>query len=183
MEVILRKAFIDDLKMIQAWDKEPHVAAAIGADEDIEDQWLEKQLTTPSPFIWIYSAEINNQPIGCLQICDPVYEETHYWESALSQLKLDKKELSPNADSTSSLRAIDIWIGPKEYLGKGYGTQMMKLAHELCFQSANVTKILIDPLISNVRAIRFYKKLGYSEVKNHCFGDDHCLIMLFQENY
>ena len=43
-----------------------------------------------------------------MQIIDPLAEPTHYWG-----------EVEPN------LRALDIWIGEKDALGRGYGTAMM----------------------------------------------------------
>src|SRR5690606_29810184 len=100
-------------------------------------------------------AEINGEAIGFVQIIDPAREETHYWG-----------KISENK------RAIDIWIGKEEHLGKGYGTQMMLLALEKCFMNANVDEVLIDPLESNVRAINFYKKIGFEFVEKRIFGED-----------
>jgi aminoglycoside 6'-N-acetyltransferase len=54
--------------------------------------------------------EIDGRGIGIVQIIDPAKEETHYW-----------------GEVERNLRAIDIWIGEKDDLGKGHGTQMMHL--------------------------------------------------------
>jgi aminoglycoside 6'-N-acetyltransferase len=37
--------------------------------------------------------------------------------------------------------------------------------------------IVIDPLASNVRAIRFYERLGFKPVERRRFGEDDCLVM------
>ena len=58
-------------------------------------------------------------------------------------------------------RAIDIWIGDPDYLGQGYGTQMMELAIERSFADPSVTAILVDPLEQNGPAHRFYERLGF----------------------
>jgi aminoglycoside 6'-N-acetyltransferase len=74
-------------------------------------------------------------------------------------------------------RAMDIWIGEENDLGKGYGTQMMKLAIEHCFKTKGVHSIIIDPLVKNTRAIKFYEKMGFKFVDNRYFGDDFCTVL------
>ena len=46
------------------------------------------------------------------------------------------------------------WIGEAADLGRGYGTQMMRLALDRCFAPPEVSAVIIDPLASNTRAIR-----------------------------
>ena len=75
-----------------------------------------------------------------------------------------------------NLRAIDIWIGEAAYLGRGFGTRMMRWAIDFCFAEPAVEAILIDPLASNTRAIRFYQRLGFRPVGERRFGDDLCLV-------
>ena len=104
-------------------------------------------------------ATLEERPIGFVQIIDPAEEESHYWGSV-----------------PINLRAIDIWIGEKEDLGKGYGTKMMNLAIERCFKNSKVTSILIDPSESNVDAIRFYERLGFQFVEKRSFGESDCLV-------
>ena len=94
-----------------------------------------------------------------MQIIDPHLERTHYWG-----------EIAPN------LRALDIWIGEPDCLGKGYGETMMRLAFLRCFADSTVTAIVIDPLVSNVRAHGFYRRLGFKPVGGRRFGNDECLV-------
>ena len=104
-------------------------------------------------------AELDGRPIGAMQICDPHLESTHYWG-----------EIAPN------LRAIDIWIGAAADRGNGYGADMMRLALERCFANPQVTAIVIDPLASNERALRFYRRMGFRPIGRRRFGDDDCLV-------
>jgi aminoglycoside 6'-N-acetyltransferase len=39
-----------------------------------------------------------------------------------------------------------------------------------------VTAVVIDPLASNVRAHRFYERLGFKPISRRTFGDDDCLV-------
>jgi aminoglycoside 6'-N-acetyltransferase len=73
-------------------------------------------------------------------------------------------------------RARDLWIGDAADLGKGCGTEMMRLALERCFADPSVTAVLIDPLAANTRAHRFYERLGFRFVERRRFGNDHCFV-------
>lgn len=162
MNIKLRKANIEDLHLIEYWDTKPHVQFATGYEEDDEDDnWMEEQLTTSSKYVEIFMAELDSRPIGIIQICDPANEETHYW-----------------GDIEQGYRALDIWIGEENDLGKGYGTIMMELAIEHCFVDQSVKAILIDPLETNLKAINFYKKCGFEFLEKRSFEDDDCDIYI-----
>jgi aminoglycoside 6'-N-acetyltransferase len=151
----LRPATIDDLDLLRQWDEEPHVV-----ESDPNDDWgWEVELARDPDWREQLIAEIDGRSIGFIQIIDPALEDSHYWG-----------EIEPN------LRAIDIWIGAEADLGRGYGTQMMKLAISRCFADPLVTAILIDPLASNTRAHRFYERLGFRFVEPRRFGEDDCFV-------
>ncbi|MGE0406101.1 MAG: GNAT family N-acetyltransferase [Candidatus Korobacteraceae bacterium] len=151
----LRPATLDDLDLLRRWDEAPHVI-----ESDPNDDWdYEHELARTPDWREQLMAEVDGQPIGFLQIIDPLREDSHYWG-----------ECPPN------LRAVDIWIGEKSDLGKGYGTQMMRLALERCFASPEVEAVLIDPLASNFRACGFYERLGFRFVEYRRFGEDDCAV-------
>ena len=151
----LRPATIDDLELVEYWDTKQHV---IDSDPDDEWNWKKELKRTPE---WREQliAELAGEPIGFIQIIDPYLEETHYW----GKVEPDK-------------RAIDIWIGEERNLNKGYGTIMMKLAIERCFRNESVDGILIDPLKSNLKAHRFYERLGFEFVEEREFDGTLCLV-------
>lgn len=153
--ITLRKATIDDLPTLLHWDEQPHV---IAADPDDDWEW-EKELPHEPHWREQLVAELDGRPIGFLQIIDPKEEKSHYWGN-----------VAPN------LRAIDIWIGEASDLGKGYGTVMMNLALDRCFSNTAVTEVLIDPLTSNHRAIKFYQRLGFEFVEERKFDDVMCQV-------
>ncbi len=152
----LRKATLADLELLQYWDTKPHVLEA-GGDDDWYDWPVE--LAQDPPWRAFLIAEVEDRPIGMIEIIDPAEEETQYWG-----------EVGPG------LRAIDIWIGEEADLGRGFGTQMMTLALERCFDDPSVTAILIDPLMRNVRARRFYERLGFRPVGPRVFEKDECMV-------
>lgn len=153
----LREATIEDLSTLKHWDEQPHVNKS-----DPNDDW-HWEVELPKRHNWreLLIAEANGTPIGFMQIIDPALEETHYWG-----------EIAPG------YRAIDIWIGESYNLGKGYGTIMMSQALERCFDNLEVHSVLIDPLSSNTKAIRFYERLGFQFVEDRQFGDDDCSVYM-----
>jgi aminoglycoside 6'-N-acetyltransferase len=153
--IVLRPATIADLDLLRNWDDRPHIIAS-----DPNDDWgWEVELQRDPNWREQLIAEIESRPIGFVQIIDPAREDSHYW-----------------GDIAENLRAIDIWIGEASDLGKGYGTQIMRLALDRCFSTPSVTAILIDPLANNTRAHRFYERLGFSFVEVRRFGDDDCFV-------
>lgn len=151
----LRSATSADLDLLRHWDEQPHVIASNPNDEWNWEVELERTPDWREQLI----AEIDNRPIGLIQIIDPAREESHYW-----------------GDVAADLRAIDIWIGEEADLGKGYGTKMMQLALARCFADPSVKAVIIDPLASNTRAHRFYERLGFQFVEYRRFGEDECFI-------
>ncbi len=155
MPIHLRTALPSDLPLLLHWDKQPHVI-----DSDPNDDWnWEVELNRNPDWREQLIAELDGRPIGFVQIIDAQLEETHYW-----------------GDVPTGRRAIDIWIGEASDLGKGYGTEMLKLAIDRCFQAPDVVGILIDPLASNTNAHRFYERLGFTFLRQQMFGEDDTFV-------
>lgn len=151
----LRPATLDDLELLQHWDEQPHVV-----ESDPNDDWnWEIELGREPDWREQLVAEVEGRPIGFVQIIDPAEEESHYW-----------------GECESNLRAIDIWIGEESDLGQGFGTRMMSLSLERCFQEPAVRAVLVDPLASNTRARKFYERLGFRFLEHRSFGDDECAV-------
>lgn len=155
MSLRLRPATLADVDLLRRWDEQPHVVAS---DPNDDWQW-ETELARAPDWREQLIAELDGRPLAFVQILDAAREETHYW-----------------GDVRENARAIDIWIGDPHDLGKGYGTQIMRLALARCFADPSVTAVLVDPLASNTRAHRFYERLGFEFVENRRFGLDECRV-------
>ncbi len=162
--VTLRRAEPEDAELLARWDREPHVIACTTDDPEAEVAfagavWTE-EIATSSEHSFYLIAEVDGLPIGAMQLIDPHLEPTHYWG-----------EIEPD------LRALDIWIGEVDALSRGYGTQMMTQALDMCFADPAVTAVVIDPLNSNPDAHRFYQRLGFVPIARRLFnGEDDCLV-------
>lgn len=56
---------------------------------------------------------------------------------------------------------VGIGLGEKEFWGKGYGTDAMRLALRFAFQELNMFRVSLDVFEYNPRAIRSYEKAGF----------------------
>lgn len=152
----IRRALASDAAQLCRWDEKPHVKAATSVSgEHAFDVVWEEELAARSDGSEFFIAEVNTKPIGAMQIIDPACEQTHYWGAV-----------------ATNLRAIDIWIGEEDYLGKGHGSKMMRFAIEHCFANSSVSAILIDPLAKNTDSHRFYKRLGFQFVERRQFDEE-----------
>ena len=152
--VTLRPATPDDLELLRHWHRQPHVIAAAG------DDWgWEAELARHPDWREQFIAEVGGRPIGFIQIIDPSRDDSQYWGCI-----------------AEGHRAIDIWIGDADYLGHGYGEQMMELAIERSFADPTVETILVDPRDCNTRAHRFYERLGFEYVVERQFGEESCFV-------
>src|SRR5699024_4978861 len=57
-------------------------------------------------------------------------------------------------------------IGEKEYWGKGYGKEGLKLLLDYAFYEMNLHRVSLRVFSFNDRAIRMYTKLGFQEEGN-----------------
>lgn len=58
---------------------------------------------------------------------------------------------------------LGIFIGDKDYLSKGYGTEAIRLLLDYGFNYMNLNNIKLDVLETNERAKKCYKKCGFKE--------------------
>ncbi len=149
----------------QTWIKQAHVA----------EVWFIEGYETPDyiyqkiqgngydfPFI-IY---MNTQPIGYIVCCDLYsYRNTCPHPKGLF-----------TAEEAGAF-CMDLFIGEQEYLNKGYGTQIVKAFAQYIFTQFKANKLLIDPAVSNKRAIRCYEKAGFEFLKQACDGVTVCHVM------
>ena len=135
------------------WLNEPHVFEWWGNDgtteDDIEKRYLPMVLGTDftKGFIIMYESK----PIGFIQ----VYKLNDYpeWEHHLNM--------------KDNVAGIDIFIGEKEFVGKGLGTKIIKkFVDEIVFTSYDVIACIADPSEKNIASVKAFQNAGFSYLKN-----------------
>ncbi len=60
---------------------------------------------------------------------------------------------------------------------------MMRSLSSSASPTRRVRAIVIDPLVSNERAHKFYRRLGFKPIGRRVFGDDSCLVHELQRRH
>lgn len=134
--------------LILTWLAQPHIQQWLhgqGLQNTIED--LEKFFQNQSLFQhWIaYDADI---PFA--------YLLTSHIQ------KNEESEYSHHCNKNGEAISLDVFIGNEQYLGKGIAHHMIQTF--LLSQFREVDEILIDPELTNTRAIHVYEKAGFQKV-------------------
>lgn len=153
--LVLRPASRADIDLLRHWDRQPHV---IAADPDSDWQW-ETELGRDADWREQLIAELDGRPIGYLEILDCARDPEQYWEP-----------------TGNDVAAIDIWIGERDALGQGHGTEMMRQALARCFARPRIRRVRVDPLSANTRAHRFYERCGFRRLGERRFENDNCVV-------
>lgn len=69
--------------------------------------------------------------------------------------------LSHIDDHADSLDITRIYIGDKEYRGRGLGEESLRLLLEYCFINLHMERVTLDHMQENKRAASLYQKLGF----------------------
>lgn len=95
-----------------------------------------------------------------------------------------------NIDWENSAVTIGIFIGNKDYLSKGYGTDAMKVLVKFIFDEMNINKIKLNVYSFNTRAIKCYEKCGFKKegvLRQEIFREgkyyDEIVMGLLREEY
>lgn len=151
----LRPATLADVPLLRRWDT---VQEVISSDPDSDWEW-ETELGRDPAWREQWIMQWNGRDIGFLQIIDPQLEDSHYW-----------------GDCGPDLRAVDLWIGEADCLGRGLGTRIMRIALARCFAVPNVKEVWVDPLAAHRIVHPFYQRLGFEPVGERAFDLDVCLV-------
>ncbi|HNX63624.1 MAG TPA: GNAT family N-acetyltransferase [Oscillospiraceae bacterium] len=109
------------------------------------DEWLEEVLSDKFEFIHHFIAADDNKPFGFCQYYDYSLGDEN-WHGAI-----DIKDTF----------SIDYLIGEKEYLGKGFGTKIIKLLTEKVFEETIASQIIVQPEKDNAASRNTLLSAGY----------------------
>jgi aminoglycoside 6'-N-acetyltransferase len=138
------------------WTAQPHVKQWWSeADEDV-DSFLEH-----SDEHWPFIGHVDDSPIAYIQSWRPSQNPNYPWQNNMSP----------------STRGIDLFIGPPDKLGNGYGPLIVAEFSKKLFNEG-ATRIVIDPDFRNERAIRAYTKVGFVRFDK---TDDSLLMELYPQ--
>jgi RimJ/RimL family protein N-acetyltransferase len=140
-KVLLRAINLGDASQILKWSNDPEIKYLVGTIypvSDVEHEiWMENKLNEKTNKIFAIEEEEDNRFIGIVGC-----RETDF--------------INRNTE-------IYIYLGEKDYWGKGYGSDAIKTFIDFCFNQLNLHKVNLTVFEYNVRAIKAYEKIGFLE--------------------
>lgn len=155
----------EHLALWNTWIEIPHVKDEWFIEGYEPAEYMAKKLAGNGydfPFI-IY---LNELPIGFIQTCDLYAYRT-----------LCPKPKGVFCHEEPGTFCLDLFIAEENLLGKGYGTRIVRAFTEKLIDEFNAKKILIDPGVHNLRAIRCYEKAGFKKLRTAHDGISEVVIM------
>lgn len=135
-----RRATLDDLDMMAAWQSQPHVREWWDSDEP----YGVAELADPRVARWIVSYA--ERPFAFIQDYTVHGWEEHHF-----------------ANLPKGSRGIDQFIGEPDMVGVGHGSAFISMRMQALFDEG-APVIATDPHPDNARAIAVYRKLGFEPV-------------------
>lgn len=168
MQITFHRLENGNLPLLHQWFVQPHVAYWWQEPQEWHDfyaKWSARITTSSSAYHtpWFgHIIQIGAIPIGYIQ---------HF---CVIPDRLYGYPLSP-----ATTAGLDCFIGEPTYLGKKFSvpiiTQYVELiAHQ---QTPRLNTILIEPAITNQRAIHVYTKAGFKALDNQVANGDTILLM------
>lgn len=141
-----------DLPLIHSWLQQPYVKKWFSHEALPWQQFLTFRDEIKNYFGdgKEYLVQHHNHPFGYIR-----YYDAHLWPEGTGQV------------DPEGTYGIDLYIGDEAYLGKGFGramlTQFIKEIIKEQHESGNpIKKIVVDPEVENIAAIKTYLNLGFT---------------------
>jgi RimJ/RimL family protein N-acetyltransferase len=130
-----------DFEIYNAWMKDSHFARLLDSDpvipwpKKMTKEWMEKHQDDFLEFIFHPTGE-PDRPIGFVGLDGINWVSRNTW--------------------------VGIGIGNRDYWGKGYGTDAMRVMLRYAFCQLNLHRVSLSVFAYNPRAVRSYEKAGFT---------------------
>ncbi|MCY1302710.1 Spermidine N(1)-acetyltransferase [compost metagenome] len=141
-EFYLRELSRDDIKVINKWRNDRGIISSLGApfryiSEEVDSAWMESYLSSRSNCVRLAICErSSSRMVGAAYLLsiDWVVRDCEF----------------------------AIWIGERDFQGRGVGTFATYKALEHAFLDLNLNRVYLAVIDNNERAIAVYKKSGFT---------------------
>lgn len=152
-QITFRKLLHSDLPLMHTWLNKPHVHEWYDNDKE----------NTIEAITARYGPKIDGKkPTNCYLV---LYEGKAFGYIQ-TYIVSDWPEFGNYVGYDEHTASIDLFIGEQEFLGKGFGSVMIKtFLKTVVFANPTIRTCIIGPEPQNARAIRAYEKAGFKHVK------------------
>nr|WP_300089941.1 GNAT family protein [Sedimentibacter sp.] len=135
----LRKSTFDDCKYFSVWEEQDYIKEFLTINKDRSYEDVVREYITRESDLSKEQYTIFHKDTG---------------------KKIGRVYLSNISNSSNSIDITRIYIGEKDFLGKGYGREAMEMLLDYCFNSLNMERVTLDHYPGN-RASLLYLDLGF----------------------
>lgn len=151
----------DSLKVREIEEKDKHILARWLSDPQV----LEFYEGRDNPFDLDKINEAFYSPEDNEVKCIVEFGGTEIGYIQFYQLDDETKKVYGYLNDDEKIYGTDQFIGEVEYWNKGIGTLLVTSIVTYLVKNKNADRVVMDPQIRNVRAIRCYEKCGFKKVK------------------
>ena len=143
---------ITDCDLLYKWFHSPSVKQWFMVDACDQDNFIKKHQEKINAIDeWYYIVYFNNIPFG--YIC--------YYNANIDSDNIGFIE-------PVGTYGIELFIGNTDFIGKGFGKQMLLLFIETIIKkNKNIKRLIIDPHINNKIAYNMYLTIGFKPIKEY----------------
>lgn len=137
-----------------AWLRDPQVGAWWhGVTETYDDAFVLEHVLEDDGFVTHAIVELDGEPIGFQQ-----------WYDARAD---PEAQQAFDLDGDDAVFGIDQLIGESRLHGQGIGTRQVRavVEHLLGPAGPGAARVITDPVVENLRAVRCYEKAGFTIVR------------------
>jgi len=138
----------DDLRLIVEWRSQPEVYEWYAGRPVTENEIRKRHLESPDP-VTRCIVHLDGEPVGFLQF----YEYIDKWKPAVG--------LEPDEQAWG----LDLYLGEVRMHGRGIGTRLVRGVVERLITDYGATRVLIDPHVGNIAAVRSYEQAGFRKIR------------------
>lgn len=134
-----------DINQVYNWTQESHVKTWWTDPEDWSEFRQKFENKLKSLYRGCFIIYVRNKPVGYIQ---------YYVANKFSEW----------SEQPNGTYGMDLFIGDFNYIGKGYGTEIVKQFVKEIFKNLEAKRVIINPDINNIAAVRAYEKAGFKKL-------------------
>lgn len=149
-----------DFELLFAWFGYDHLKPYWQLDRPREAarSLVEEKRTHPS--LTPYLGTLDHVPMSYWEVYDAVDDE-----------------VASVYDAQPTDRGVHLFIGPPEYLGRGYATPLLRSLARFQFERPDVDRLVSEPDVRNDRAIRVFEACGFEPQREVALPNKEALLM------
>lgn len=133
----LESVWTNDAEFLRLFDLRPARPRSAAEIKRAKEKWLLESEPKPNEFAFMIRALDGDRPIGMTDLYVPHWAHRDAW--------------------------LGIGLGDREYWGKGYGTDAVRVVLRYAFTELGLERVSLDVFAYNERAARAYLKAGFRE--------------------